>query len=300
MTYARPSSGDRASRFHFSAGKNMQPSIEAFFDTVTGTVSYVVFDEPGGSCAIIDPVLDYEARSGRTRTASADKLISFIKNQRLKVEWILDTHVHADHLTSAHYLKNRIGGKTAISRDVPIVQQIFKEFFNLGPEFIPDGSHFDYLLSDGEAFQVGKLEAKAISTSGHTPADLAYQFDEALFVGDTLFMPDLGTARADFPGGDARRLFKSIRKILDHPVQTKLFMCHDYPPHSREARWAHNIHVHDGISEDDFVAMREARDATLDMPMLLLPSVQVNVRAGRMPPAEENGTSYLKIPLNVI
>jgi glyoxylase-like metal-dependent hydrolase (beta-lactamase superfamily II) len=286
----------------------MQPNIEAFFDPATGTISYVVFDEPGGSCAIIDPVLDYDARSGRTRTSSADKLIGFIRSQRLEVEWILDTHVHADHLTSAHYLRTMLGGRTAISRDVPLVQQIFKEIFNLGPEFIPDGSHFDYLLSDQEAFQIGKLGGKAISISGHTPADMAYQFDEALFVGDTLFMPDLGTARADFPGGDAGRLFRSIRKILDQPLRTRLFMCHDYPPPAREARWettvaeqrAHNIHVHDGISEDDFVAMREARDATLDMPVLLLPSVQVNVRAGRMPPPEENGTSYLKIPLNVI
>jgi glyoxylase-like metal-dependent hydrolase (beta-lactamase superfamily II) len=286
----------------------MQPNIEAFFDPATGTISYVVFDEPGGSCAIIDPVLDYDARSGRTRTSSADKLIGFIRSQRLEVEWILDTHVHADHLTSAHYLRTMLGGRTAISRDVPLVQQIFKEIFNLGPEFIPDGSHFDYLLSDQEAFQIGKLGGKAISISGHTPADMAYQFDEALFVGDTLFMPDLGTARADFPGGDAGRLFRSIRKILDQPLRTRLFMCHDYPPPAREARWettvaeqrAHNIHVHDGISEDGFVAMREARDATLDMPVLLLPSVQVNVRAGRMPPPEENGTSYLKIPLNVI
>jgi glyoxylase-like metal-dependent hydrolase (beta-lactamase superfamily II) len=286
----------------------MQPNIEAFFDPTTGTVSYLIFDEPGGSCAIIDPVLDYDPRAGRTRTASADKLIAFVKNQRLRVEWILDTHVHADHLTSAHYLRNSLGAKTAISRDVPLVQQIFKEIFNLGPEFTPDGSHFDYLLSDEEVFQVGKLEAKAIFTSGHTPADLAYQFGEALFVGDTLFMPDLGTARADFPGGNARRLFRSIRKILGLPSRTRLFMCHDYPPSTREARWettvaeqrAHNIHVRDGISEDEFVAMREARDATLDMPMLLLPSVQVNVRAGRMPPAEENGASYLKIPLNVI
>jgi glyoxylase-like metal-dependent hydrolase (beta-lactamase superfamily II) len=292
----------------FLSGKNMPPNIEAFFDPATGTVSYVVFDEPGGSCAIIDPVLDYDARSGRTRTFSADKLIGFIRGQRLKVEWILDTHVHADHLTSAHYLRSTLGGRTAISRDVPLVQRIFKEMFHLGPEFIPDGSHFDYLLADEEAFKVGKLEAKAISTSGHTPADMAYQFGEALFVGDTLFMPDLGTARADFPGGDARRLFRSIRKILDQPVQTRLFMCHDYPPHTREARWettvaeqrVRNIHVRNGISEDDFVAMREARDATLDMPMLLLPSVQVNVRAGRMPPPEENGTCYLKIPLNVI
>lgn len=271
----------------------MRPNIEAFFDPATGTISYVVFDDPGGSCAIIDPVLDYDARSGRTRTSSADKLIGFIRSQRLKVEWILDTHVHADHLTSAQYLQEKLGGgKTGIGNEVPKVQNIFKKIFNLGPEFIPDGSHFDYLLSDQEAFKVGKLEAKAIFTSGHTPADMTYQFDEVLFVGDTLFMPDLGTAHADFPAGDARRLFRSIRKILDQPVQTKLFMCQDYLPHTREARWEttiaeqrlHNIHVHDGISEDDFVAMREARDATLDMPMLLLPSVQVNVRAGRWLP----------------
>jgi glyoxylase-like metal-dependent hydrolase (beta-lactamase superfamily II) len=286
----------------------MQPHIEAFFDQATGTISYIVSDKPGGSCAIIDPVLVYDPRAGRTRTASADKLINFIGNQRLSVEWILDTHVHADHLTSAHYLKNRLGGKTAISRDVPVVQEIFRKLFNLGPEFIPDGRQFDHLLSDGEVFKVGRLQAKAISTSGHTPADLTYQFDGILFVGDTLFMPDLGTARADFPGGDARRLSGSIQKLLAYPPETRLFMCHDYPPTTREPRWettvaeqrAHNIHVHDGISEDDFVAMREARDAMLDMPMLMLPSVQVNVRAGRMPPPEENGICYLKIPLNAI
>ncbi|WP_025040217.1 MBL fold metallo-hydrolase [Nitrosospira briensis] len=286
----------------------MQPNIEAFLDPATGTLSYIVFDESGGTCAIIDPVLDYDHRSGRTSTLSADNLIAFVENQRLTVEWILETHVHADHLTSAHYLKNQLGGKTGIGREVPKVQQIFKEIFNLGPEFLPDGSHFDHLLADDETFEIGKLSAKAISTPGHTPADLSYQFGDAIFVGDTLFMPDLGTARADFPGGDARQLFRSIRKLLEQPPETRLFMCHDYPPPIRQVRWettvaeqrVHNIHVRDGISEDSFVAMREARDATLDMPTLLLPSVQVNVRAGEMPLPERNGVSYLKIPLNVI
>jgi glyoxylase-like metal-dependent hydrolase (beta-lactamase superfamily II) len=286
----------------------MQPNIEAFLDPVTRTLSYIVFDEPGGACAIIDPVLDYDHKSGRTSNLSADRLIVFIKNQRLTVEWILETHVHADHLTSAHYLKGQLGGKTGIGCEAPKVQRIFKEIFNLGPEFMPDGRHFDHLLADDETFEIGKLSARAISTSGHTPADLSYQFADAIFVGDTLFMPDLGTARADFPGGDARELFRSIRKLLAQPPETRLFMCHDYPPPTREARWettvaeqrARNIHVCDGVSEDNFVLMRQTRDATLDMPTLLLPSVQVNVRAGEMPPPEGNGVSYLKIPLNVI
>lgn len=286
----------------------MHPNIEAFFDPATWTFSYVVFDEPGGNCAIIDPVLDFDPKSGRTSSLSADRLIAFVKNQRLTVEWILETHVHADHLTSTFYLKTQLDGKTGIGRRVSKVQQIFKEIFNLGPEFMPDGSHFDHLFADNETFKVGKLNAKAISTPGHTPADMSYQFGNVIFIGDTLFMPDLGTARADFPGGDARQLFRSTRRILEQPLETRLFMCHDYPPPTRQARWettvaeqrAHNIHVHDGISEDSFVVMRETRDATLDMPTLLLPSVQVNVRAGAMPPPEGNGISYLKIPVNVI
>lgn len=286
----------------------MQPQIEAFFDPVTSTISYIVFDEPGGACAIIDPVLDYNYRSGRTSAQSIEKLLGFVKGRRLTVEWILETHIHADHLSSAHYLKSSVGGKTGAGRDIPKVQQIFKEIFHLGPDFIADGRHFDALLADGEAFSVGKLTAKVISTPGHTPADLSYQFGDAIFVGDTLFMPDLGTARADFPGGDARQLFQSIRKLLGQPGETRMFLCHDYPPPSRQPRWettvaeqrAHNIHVRDGISEKEFIAMREARDATLDMPLLMFPSVQVNVRAGEMPPAEENGVSYLKIPLNLM
>lgn len=286
----------------------MQPNIEAFFDPATSTISYIVFDEPGGTCAIIDPVLDYNHRSGRTSAMSLEKLLVFVKSQRLTVEWILETHVHADHLSSACDLKSRVGGKTGVGREIPQVQRIFKGIFNLGPDFIPDGRHFDALFGDDETFSVGKLTAKAISTPGHTPADLSYQFGNAIFVGDTLFMPDLGTARADFPGGDARRLFHSIHKLLGQSPETRLFMCHDYPPPNRQPCWettvaeqrAHNIHVREGISEEEFVAMREARDATLDMPILLFPSVQVNVRAGEMPPREENGVSYLRIPLNLI
>jgi glyoxylase-like metal-dependent hydrolase (beta-lactamase superfamily II) len=286
----------------------MQPNIQAFFDPATWTVTYVVFDEPSGCCAIIDPVLDYDPKAGRTKATSADKVIAFITQQKLTVNWILETHAHADHLSAADYLKNKLGGKTAIGDYIPIVQKTFKKLFNLESKFIPDGSQFDHLLADGELFSVGKLTAKAISVSGHTPADMAYQFEDAVFVGDTMFMPDVGTARADFPGGDARQLYRSIRKLLDLPSETRLFMCHDYPPKDRPVKWqstvaeqrAHNIHVHDGVSEDEFVAMRTARDATLEMPVLILPSVQLNVRAGQMPPVEDNGVSYFKIPINVI
>jgi glyoxylase-like metal-dependent hydrolase (beta-lactamase superfamily II) len=286
----------------------MKPNIEAFFDPATWTLSYVVYDEPGGSCAIIDPVLDYDPKSGRTRTISADRIITFVSEKQLRTEWIVETHAHADHLTSADYLKSKLGGRTAIGKEIPAVQETFKKIFNLGPDFATDGRNFDRLFADGETFGIGKLTATAISTPGHTPADLSYQIDDMIFVGDTLFMPDLGTARADFPGGDARRLFQSIRKLLAYPAGTRLFLCHDYAPASRVTRWettvgeqrAHNIHVHDGIDEDQYVAMRQARDATLDMPTLLLPSIQVNVRAGQMPPPEDNGISYLKIPLNVI
>lgn len=286
----------------------MKPNIEAFFDPATWTLSYVVYDEPAGSCAIIDPVLDYDSKSGRTGSASADRIIAFISEKRLKTEWILETHAHADHLTSADYLKNKLGGRTAIGKEIPEVQKTFKKIFNLGSDFTPDGGHFDHLFADSETFSIGRMTAIAISTLGHTPADLSYQIGDAIFVGDTLFMPDLGTARADFPGGDARRLFRSIRRLLAYPAETRLFICHDYAPASRSIRWettvaeqrAHNIHVHDGIDEDQYVAMRQARDTTLDMPNLLFPSVQINVRAGQMPPPEDNGISYLKIPLNVI
>lgn len=286
----------------------MQPNIQAFFDPATWTVTYVVFDEPGGNCAIIDPVLDYDPKAGRTKTVSADKVITFINEQKLTVSWILETHAHADHLSSADYLKSKLGGKTAIGNHIPLVQKTFKKLFNMGAEFTPNGSQFDHLLEDGESFNVGKLMGKAISVSGHTPADMAYQFEDAVFVGDTLFMPDVGTARADFPGGDARQLYRSIRKLLDLPPETKLFMCHDYPPKERAAQWqttvaqqrAYNIHVHDGVSEDAFITMRAARDMTLEMPVLMLPSIQLNVSAGQLPPAEDNGVSYFKIPINAI
>lgn len=286
----------------------MTPQIKAFFDPATWTVSYVVFDEIKGSCAIIDPVLDYDPKSSRTSTHSADKLIEFIRAQQLIVVWILETHAHADHLSSADHLKNQLGGKIAIGDNISVVQKTFKEIFNLGDKFAPNGRQFDHLFTDGELFQVGKLTAKAISVSGHTPADMAYQFGDAIFVGDTLFMPDIGSARADFPGGNAHQLFRSIQKLLALPPATKLFMCHDYPPAGRAAAWectvaqqrAHNIHVHDGISENEFVTMRNKRDATLEMPNLLLPSIQVNIRAGKLPPAEQNGVAYLKIPINLI
>ena len=286
----------------------MPPNINAFFDPATWTVSYVIYDEITGSCAIIDPVLDYDPKSGRIRTTSADNIIEFIQRQQLTVEWILETHAHADHLSSAYYLRNKVGGKIAIGKKIPTVQETFKKVFNLGDEFIPDGHHFDHLFADEEVFQVGKLTAKALLVPGHTPADMAYQFDDAIFVGDTLFMPDVGTARADFPGGDAQKLYHSIQKILSFPPQTRLFMCHDYPPSNREPTWEstvaqeleHNIHVHKGVTEETFIKMRNTRDATLAAPVLLLPSIQTNIRAGETPPPEDNGVSYFKIPIKMI
>lgn len=283
----------------------MLPNIQAFFDPATWTVSYVVYDQPRGKCAIIDPVLNYNPKSSRISTASADRLIAFVQNQHLIVDWILETHAHADHLSSAHYLKGKLGGKIAIGENIPAVQQTFKKLFNLGDEFVPDGHHFDHLFTDNETFQVGQLAGKALSVPGHTPADLAYQFEDAIFVGDTLFMPDVGSARADFPGGDARALYRSIKKLLSFPPETRLFMCHDYPPADREPAWettvaaerAYNIHVHDGIDENAFIEMRTKRDAILDAPVLLLPSIQTNIRAGAMPPPEDNGVSYFKIPI---
>lgn len=271
-------------------------------------MSYVVYDERGGFCAIIDPVLDYDPKSGRTKTVSADKLIDFVQESQLTVEWLLETHAHADHLSAAAYLQDKVGGRTAIGESITLVQGSFKKLFNLSPEFVADGLHFNHRITDGEVLRVGKITLKAISVPGHTPADMAYQLDDAVFVGDTLFMPDVGTARADFPGGDAHQLYHSIQKILSLPPQTRLFMCHDYPPSNRSPQWEstvfeekmHNIHIKDGVTEDAFVAMRTKRDATLEIPVLMLPSVQVNIRAGRFPDPESNGVSYLKIPINAI
>ena len=286
----------------------MQPNIQSFFDETTLTVSYVVFDHAGGHCALIDSVLDYDPKSGRTSTDSADKIIAFVREQNLTVEWILETHAHADHLSGAPYLHKHLGGKIAIGKLITDVQHIFKGVFNLEPQFNTDGQQFDHLFQDEEVFTIGSLSARAFGVPGHTPACNAYQIGDHVFVGDTLFMPDVGSARCDFPGGSAHTLYQSIHKILSLPADTTLWMCHDYPPESRAPKWsctvaeqkAHNIHVHDGISEDAFVEMRTRRDATLDMPTLLLPSVQINIRAGHLPPAEDNGVSYLKIPLNAL
>lgn len=286
----------------------MKPNVQAFFDPVTGTVSYVVFDRPGGHAAVVDSVLDYDPKSGRTRTTSADRVIGFVRAQGLTVQWILETHAHADHLSAAPYLRRELGGRIAIGAAITRVQDVFKRIFNLETEFRADGAQFDHLLHDGEAFRIGELQATAMSVPGHTPACMAYQVGDAVFVGDTLFMPDVGTARCDFPGGDAHALYRSVRKLLSLPPATRLFMCHDYPPEGREPAWectvadqrARNIHIHDGVSEDAFVEMRTKRDATLEMPTLILPSVQVNIRAGEMPPPEANGVSYLKIPVNAL
>lgn len=286
----------------------MTAAVQSFFDPATWTVSYVVYEKEGSACAIIDSVLDYDAKSGRTRTTSADKLVEFVQQKSLRVDWILETHAHADHLSAAHYLRRKLGGKIAIGAAITDVQDVFKGIFNLEPAFRPDGHQFDRLLRDGETFAIGALTAEALSVPGHTPACMAYRVGDTVFVGDTLFMPDVGTARCDFPGGDAHSLYRSVRRLLSLPAETRLFMCHDYPPEERSASWettvaeqrAGNIHVHDGVSEEDFVKMRTARDATLEMPVLILPSVQINIRAGEMPPKEDNGVSYLKIPLNAL
>ncbi|MCR4509172.1 MBL fold metallo-hydrolase [Pseudomonas sp. 32.2.56] len=287
----------------------MQPVVETFFDPATFTYSYVVTDPSTQRCAIIDSVLDYNPASGCTSHSSADRLIKFVKDQRLQVDWLLETHVHADHLSAAPYLKRELGGQLAIGENITIVQNTFGKLFNAGTEFATDGRQFDRLFRDGDTFQVGNIQARAIHTPGHTPACMTYLIGDAGFVGDTLFMPDYGTARCDFPGGDARTLYQSIRKLFALPGETRLFMCHDYKAPGREdfrnqtsvaEERAHNVHVHEGVSEDDFVAMRSARDATLGMPTLILPSVQVNMRAGQLPPAEDNGTRYLKIPLDVL
>ena len=286
----------------------MQAQVKAFFDPATWTVSYVVFDAPGGHCALVDSVLDYDPKSGRTRTDSANQLIAFVREQNLTVDWILETHAHADHLSAAPYLRKHLGGKIAIGGKITQVQNVFKGIFHLEPEFATNGSQFDHLFEDGDTFAIGTLQAQALSVPGHTPACMAYQVGDAVFVGDTLFMPDVGTARCDFPGGNAHTLYQSVRKLLSLPPETRLFMCHDYPPEGRAAQWectvadqrARNIHVHDGVSEAEFVAMRTKRDAGLAMPVLILPSVQINIRAGELPPPEANGVSYLKIPLNAL
>ncbi len=284
----------------------VRPQVDPFFDPQTWTVTYVVHSGAGTPAAIVDPVLDYDPKSGRTGTASAERVVAHVKQLGLQVQWILETHAHADHLSAAPWLRQQLGGRIGIGARITEVQKVFRGVFHLEPGFSVDGSQFDHLFADGETFRIGPLAVEVMQVPGHTPACAAYRIGDAVFVGDTLFMPDVGTARCDFPGGDARTLYASIRRLLALPEATRLFMCHDYPPPGREARFectvadqrARNIHVHDGITEDQFVEMRTRRDATLDMPVLMLPSVQVNMRAGHLPPPESNGVRYLKIPLD--
>ena len=291
------------------ADKRLRPSIAGFFDEATNTVSYVVHDPKTGEAAIIDSVLDFDAASGRTSNGSADRMIEYVTSNNLKVTWLVETHAHADHISAAPYLQERLGGKLAIGRDIIRVQEVFGKLFNAGTDFERDGSQFDKLFEDGETFRIGELEGIALHVPGHTPADMAFIIGDAAFVGDTIFMPDFGTARADFPGGDAGQLFRSIRRLLSLPDETRLFLCHDYKAPGRdEYAWEttvkqqreENVHVKDGVTEQDFVAMRTDRDKTLSMPKLIMPSVQVNIRGGRLPDPEENGVSYIKIPVNAV
>ncbi|WP_336275024.1 MBL fold metallo-hydrolase [Vreelandella indica] len=284
-----------------------RPIVKHFFDEPTNTFSYVVQDPDSRACAIIDSVLDFDYAAGRTDVRSADNIIAFVREHQLDVAWILETHVHADHLSAAPYLHEHLGGKTGIGAKIVKVQEIFGKAFNAGTEFARDGSQFDTLFEEEDTFTIGQLQGRVLHTPGHTPACLTYVVGDAAFVGDTLFMPDYGTARCDFPGGDARTLYRSIQKVLALPDQTRLFLCHDYKAPGRDTfqhetsvaeQRSKNVHVHEGISEEEFVKMRTERDATLGMPRLIIPSVQVNMRAGALPPAEENGMVYLKVPIN--
>jgi glyoxylase-like metal-dependent hydrolase (beta-lactamase superfamily II) len=286
----------------------MQPLVEPFFDAATSTFTYVVHAGDGTDCAIVDSVLDFDPKSGRTSTASAERVVEFVRAHNLHVVWLLETHAHADHLSAAQFLRRMLGGRIAIGRQICTVQHTFKRVFNLGDDMHDDGKQFDHLFEPDETFKIGALDAQALHVPGHTPADMAYRIGDAVFVGDTLFMPDVGSARCDFPGGDAHTLYRSVRRLLELPSETRLFMCHDYPPPSREAccettvgaqRQA-NVHLHDGVGESEFVAMRTARDRTLSMPVLILPSVQVNIRAGALPEPESNGVRYLKIPVDAL
>ena len=286
----------------------MSVCIKSFFDPATWTFTYVVYDREGGHAAIIDPVLDYDPKAARTSTASADLVADYVQEKHLQLEWILETHAHADHVSAAHYLQGRLGGKLGIGDHITQVQSTFAKIFNLEPEFRADGSQFQMLLSEGATLPVGDLSLEVLFVPGHTAACVAYKIEDAIFVGDTLFPPDVGTARCDFPGGDARTLYHSVRRLLEYPAKTRLFMCHDYPPEGRTPRAEisvaeqrdKNIHVHDGVSEEAFVALREARDRTLAKPVLILPAIQLNIRAGELPPPEANGVAYLKLPLNLI
>lgn len=291
------------------AGEVPTPVVRSFFDEPTFTASYVVHDPVTLAAAIIDSVMDFDPASGRTDHGSAQAIIDYVRAEGLKVEWLLETHAHADHLSAAPFLQEQLGGKLAIGRAITTVQSVFGKIFNEGTQFERDGSQFDHLFDDGDRFLIGSIPAVALHVPGHTPADLAYVIGDAVFTGDTLFMPDYGTARADFPGGDARMLYRSIRRLMDLPRETRTFLCHDYKAPGRDDFvWEttigqerdSNVHVHEGVGEDEFVEMRTRRDATLGMPRLILPSIQVNMRGGHLPEPEENGTRYLKLPLDVL
>ncbi|WP_249691497.1 MBL fold metallo-hydrolase [Stappia sp. WLB 29] len=283
-----------------------RPEVTAFFDPKTNTISYVVQDPGSKACAVVDSVMDIDYAAGRISYESADRIIDFVRENGLTVDWLIETHVHADHLSGAPYIQEKLGGRIGIGENIRTVQDTFGKVFNEGTEFQRDGSQFDHLFRDGDTYTVGGMACFAMHTPGHTPACMTHVMGNAAFVGDTLFMPDGGTARADFPGGDAHELYHSIRKVLSLPEETRLFMCHDYGPNGREIRWEttvgeerkHNIHVRDGVTEEEFVAMRQARDATLDMPKLIIPSIQVNMRAGKLPPKDDSGRTFLKVPVN--
>ncbi|MCQ0988198.1 MBL fold metallo-hydrolase [Jiella marina] len=287
---------------------DVKPQVKGFFDTATNTISYVVKDPASKACAIVDSVMDIDYAAGRISYTHADEIIAYVKDHDLKVEWLIETHVHADHLSAAPYIQGKLGGKLGIGKNITIVQETFGKIFNEGTEFQRDGSQFDRLFEDGDTYEVGEMECVAIHTPGHTPACMTHVMGNAAFVGDTLFMPDGGSARADFPGGDAGTLYDSIQKVLALPDEMRLFMCHDYGPNGRDIRWettvgeekAHNIHVGGGKTREEFVKYRTERDATLDMPKLILPSLQVNMRAGALPSAEDNGKRYLKVPINAL
>jgi glyoxylase-like metal-dependent hydrolase (beta-lactamase superfamily II) len=286
----------------------LKPDVTGFFDKDTNTISYVVRDPGSRSAAIVDSVLDIDMAAGRLAFTSADRIIAHVVAHGLTVDWLIETHAHADHLSAAPYLQQNLGGKIGIGEHITVVQEVFGKIFNAGTEFQRDGSQFDRLFKDGDTYRIGNLTARVMHTPGHTPACMTHVIGDAAFVGDTLFMPDGGTARADFPGGDARILYRSIKALLSLPENTRLYMCHDYGPNGRDIRWEttvaeerrHNIHVRDGVSEDEFVAMRTARDKTLGMPRLIIPSIQVNMQAGKLPEPEDNGTRYLKVPLDAL
>ncbi len=293
---------------NYPVDTSIKPDVEGFFDEATNTISYIVKDPTSNVCAVVDSVLDFDYCSGRTATDSADQIIARVEERRLEVAWLIETHVHADHLSAAPYVQQRLGGRLGIGARIVEVQDLFGKVFNAGTEFERDGSQFDRLFEDGDTYQIGSLTAFTIATPGHTPACMTHVVGDAAFVGDTLFMPDSGSARADFPGGDAATLFHSIKRVLELPLETRLFICHDYGPNGRDIRWettvaaerAHNIHVKDGVTEAEFVKMRTDRDATLSMPKLIIPSIQVNMRAGQLPEAEDNGRRYLKLPIDTL